>query len=202
MTIKDVLREMREYAATLDKPMPKWADALEEAMREPVGEVVKLGSTTTVMLAVKPPDGTKLYALPPIDTREPTCRESADTSTCPHLVTSNGNTSYCDLAESAMRERDAEIERLKADRDHERWLREQAEYVTEATRDQREELREETERLLDLLSEAADDLTDFINAEYPPAKRVYPSDRRRYDSDMEIVRKILAALAKEDKPNG
>jgi len=198
MTPTETITSMRQYIENGLPPgledVKTWAGALEAAMQEP--------AVTLSLVITGPGDGYTeitthralkypivLYTLPP-------------DVTCPHIVTGTEGTSYCDLAESAMRERDAEIERLKADRDHERWLREQAEYVTEATRDQREELREETERLLDLLSEAADDLTDFINAEYPPAKRVYPSDRRRYDSDMEIVRKILAALAKEDKPNG
>ena len=33
---------------------------------------------------------------------------------CPHIVSSNEGTHYCDLAETAVRERDAEIERIKA----------------------------------------------------------------------------------------
>ena len=89
--IQEVLREMREKA---DEPqgygeqpitgddVHRWADAVGQAMREPVAEV-----NEDQALQWCPPSsvirtpGTKLSALPPIDTRDESCRESADTST-------------------------------------------------------------------------------------------------------------------------
>jgi hypothetical protein len=68
-----------------------------------------------------------------------------------------------------------------------------------AHEDRYQEAQAEIERLRELLAEAADDLTDLINAEHPPDRRAYPSNQRRYESDMEVVIKIRAALAKEDK---
>ena len=89
MRIEDVIREMRR-----DDCM-KWADALEAAMQtwlspETYDELMRERQKTLHELA--------------------RLRESVS---CPHIVT-NGTTSYCDLAESAVRERDAEIERLQA----------------------------------------------------------------------------------------
>jgi hypothetical protein len=122
MKIEDVIREMRQYVEDdkYDPDVATWITFLEAAMREPVALIVKnrAGQIRLTDVDGNAFDlydnlGTKLYALPPIDTRDESCRESADTSTCPHLVTSDEGTSYCDLAESAMRERDAEIERLR-----------------------------------------------------------------------------------------
>jgi hypothetical protein len=117
MTPTDVIREMRKFVADrslnerttfLGGVVKEWADALEQAMREPVAEVYASSDsvygehgTEIHCLPDVPylPPGTKLYTLPP---------------TCPHIVTGTEGTSYCDLAESAVRERDAEIERLQA----------------------------------------------------------------------------------------
>ena len=75
MNIEDVLREMREEFAD-DAPVMRWADAIEAAMREPVGEVGYAWSPAPTSQAAyygvpfvavggHVPPGTKLYALPP-----------------------------------------------------------------------------------------------------------------------------------------
>jgi hypothetical protein len=52
------------------------------------------------------------------------------------------------------------------------------------------------ERLRGLLSECADDLESYINAEYPMNIRdAHPSVERRYLRDMELVTRVRAALA-------
>jgi len=122
MKIEDVIREMRQYVEDdkYDPDVATWITFLEAAMREPVALIVKnrAGQIRLTDVDGNAFDlydnlGTKLYALPPIDTRDQSCRESADTSTCPHIVTGTEGTSYCDLAESAVRERDEEIDRLR-----------------------------------------------------------------------------------------
>ena len=67
-----------------------------------------------------------------------------------------------------------------------------------------EAMQEENALLRALLAEAADDLEGLIGAQYPeiiyaayPEGRVFPSEQRRYDKDMDIVRRIRAALPKQ-----
>ncbi len=54
------------------------------------------------------------------------------------------------------------------------------------------------EHLLKLLAEAASDLTSYVDAEYPPDTCAqYPDIARRHFRDMELVRRIEAALKGE-----
>ncbi len=54
----------------------------------------------------------------------------------------------------------------------------------------------QVERMRGLLSECADDLESYINAEYPINSRdAYPSVERRYLRDMELVSRVRKALA-------
>ena len=53
---------------------------------------------------------------------------------------------------------------------------------------------EEIERLRALVTELADDLEAKIKARYPEAWREYPSEQRRYERDMELVRRARAAV--------
>ena len=73
MKIQDVLREMRSCAASdwakeqgeVDD-LNEWANAVEQAMREPAAELVRTstGSEWAFRL-MDPPIGTKLFAFPP-----------------------------------------------------------------------------------------------------------------------------------------
>ena len=47
--------------------------------------------------------------------------------------------------------------------------------------------------LLRLLAEAAEDIANYAAAEHP-ARDQYPSEMRRYNRDMSLVREIAAAL--------
>ena len=62
--------------------------------------------------------------------------------------------------------------------------------------DRAEKAEAQVERMRGLLSECADDLESYINAEYPiNTRNAYPSVQRRYFSNMEIVTRVRAALA-------
>jgi hypothetical protein len=100
MTPSEVTREMREYAEHLRHepiadPLRRWADALEQAMREPVGHRGEYGGVLNERGVALPLD-TKLYALPPDAAGE---IERLD-GLCVQVI---------DL----MKKKDAEIERLK-----------------------------------------------------------------------------------------
>lgn len=56
------------------------------------------------------------------------------------------------------------------------------------------ELEADVERLKALLSEARDDLDEWIGNEYPEDVLGYPVMLRRYHRDMDIVRRISAEL--------
>jgi hypothetical protein len=70
-TPSDVIREIRQYAKRHSLPYDRWADALEQAMREPVAEIEPIdrldGSVVTYCRYDhdKLPPGTKLFAFPP-----------------------------------------------------------------------------------------------------------------------------------------
>ena len=51
-------------------------------------------------------------------------------------------------------------------------------------------------RLRALVTELADDLEAEINARYPEAWREYPSEQRRYERDMEPVRRARATTSR------
>lgn len=55
---------------------------------------------------------------------------------------------------------------------------------------------EEIVRLRALVTELADDLEAEINARYPEAWREYPSEQRRYERDMEPVRRARATTSR------
>ena len=62
--------------------------------------------------------------------------------------------------------------------------------------DRAEKAEAQVERMRGLLSECADDLESYINAEYPVNSRdAYPSVQRRYLRDMELVTRVRAKIA-------
>jgi hypothetical protein len=72
-------------------------------------------------------------------------------------------------------------------------------YVTGLAKDlvaERDALRAEVARLQDLLREAADDIASYVRQDYPETDCAkYPDIQRRHQRDMELCRRICAALA-------
>ena len=56
----------------------------------------------------------------------------------------------------------------------------------------------ENEKLKALLSEAREDIRDQVENSYP-WRHKYPRDQRRYEVDMDIVKRIDAALENKDE---
>lgn len=72
--------------------------------------------------------------------------------------------------------------------------------TTQSDADRRQSLVDDVERLRDLLAEARDDLSTSVDQEYPAAVcRQYPDIARRHYRDMDLCRRIDAALM-ETKP--
>jgi hypothetical protein len=66
----------------------------------------------------------------------------------------------------------------------------------EAAEAERDALRAEVARLQDLLREAADDIASYVRQDYPETDCAkYPDIQRRHQRDMELCRRIGAALA-------
>ncbi len=61
----------------------------------------------------------------------------------------------------------------------------------------------QVEAMRGLLKEARDDIAEYVNADYPEEYRAqYPDMARRYTRDMELCRRIDAALTTENQTNG
>lgn len=60
------------------------------------------------------------------------------------------------------------------------------------------EARERVTALEALLRECADDLSSWIDQAYPKNTMHYPSQKRRYERDMELVRRVWKLLGMED----
>jgi hypothetical protein len=81
MSIKEVLREMRNYTSPSHPLQMAWADAIEAAMREPVAKVVTTQTGPEIVRLKDCPLGTRLYALPP-DAQAEIERLKADAESC------------------------------------------------------------------------------------------------------------------------
>lgn len=61
-----------------------------------------------------------------------------------------------------------------------------------------ERLRAENDTLRKLLAESADEISEYVESDYPANERsMYPDQQRRYLRDMDIVLRIKAALRGE-----
>lgn len=70
-------------------------------------------------------------------------------------------------------------------------------FVSAADSDATEYVRhDKVQALADLLTEACSDLAEYVDAEYPPrTRRAWPDTDRRHHRDMDLCRRIDAALA-------
>ena len=107
----------------------------------------------------------------------------------PYVVTNQEMMQWITAIEAAMREKETWL----SPECYEELMRERQETLHEMAK-----LRRDIERLQTLLREARDDIREDVSNRYP-WKDQYPQDMLRYERDMDIVLRINAALAGEDK---